>query len=112
MGRPPGGVRIERTGTKPAPHMILAPGLTGGAEWWVGFTGNTERRARKNPGELLVFGANPGGKVLGKLHQIRYEHETEGLREHDFNGDETIELLRDGSVRIYSPGGERLWDNR
>lgn len=67
-------------------------------------------------GELLIYGTNPdrsteGAHRLGRLHQIRYEHDTEGPREHDFDGDEIIELLPDGSVRIYSPGGQRLWDD-
>ena len=99
---------IVTQAAKPHPHIVTSSGF------WLGFTGRTERdlQARRNPGELLVFGANPGGKLLGKLHQIRYAHETEGLREHDFDGDETIELLRDGSVRIYSPSGERLWTDR
>lgn len=72
------------------------------------------RRARPNPPELLVFGTNPdrstpGARRLGTLHEVSYEHDTEGLRRHDFDGVEIIELLRDGSLRIYHPDGEALW---
>lgn len=103
-----GGIEILKMDPAPLPHMVLmasvpSPKFT----VWVGL-----RKVEKNPGELLVFGPNPdGARVLGKLHQIRYEHETEGLREHDFDGTEEIQLLRDGSVRIYSPSGEPLWDD-
>lgn len=64
-----------------------------------------------NPPELLVFGTNPGGRArkLGKAHELKYMHATEGARVHEFDGDEVIELLRDGSVRIYHPQGKRLW---
>lgn len=70
-------------------------------------------RHERNPGELLTFGANPGGtkgaKRLGVLHKLYYEHDTEGPRVHEFDGTEVIELLRDGSVRIYHPSGVALW---
>lgn len=65
-------------------------------------------------GEVLVWGTNPdlstpGARRLGKLHKVQYMHETEGPREHDFDGTEIIELLPDGSFRVYHPKGEPLW---
>jgi len=82
---------------------------------------NPKRKAppqkhKRNPGELLVFGANPkggtrGAKVLGKAHQLKYLHRTQGARVHDFGGSEVVELLPDGSFRVYHPSGVRLWDD-
>lgn len=66
-------------------------------------------------GKLVVFGSNPdhstkGAVRLGRVHNVQYVHDEEGAREHDFDGHEIIELLPDGSVRIYDPRGGRLWD--
>jgi hypothetical protein len=62
----------------------------------------------KNPAELVTF-SNPG-KLLGYAHELRYRHVTEGHRVHEFDGTERIELLDDGSFRVYHPRGKRLWE--
>lgn len=70
-------------------------------------------KVRKNP-PLAVFG-NPGhsrgGKVLSRRAiSIRYVHATDGERyEHKFGRDDVIELLPDGSFRIFNAKGKRLW---
>lgn len=100
-----GTTEIVEHAATPHPYLRTSSG------WWIGFTGRTERETKRNPGELIVMGPNPGGERLGLLHAIEYEHTTEGLRRHDFDGDEIIELLRDGSLRVYHPQGLKLWQD-
>ena len=76
------------------------------------------RRRKRNP-SIVIVGPNPGGSKptkgatpIGKDVEIsvRYEHVTEGPREHLFTETVQLEGLPDGSVRIYH---ERLalWED-
>lgn len=77
------------------------------------YRGNPSSRvARRNP-PLIVMG-NPGrsrGKLLSKRAiSIRYQHAADGeLYEHKFTRGDCIELLTDGSFRIYRMDGKPLW---
>lgn len=64
------------------------------------------RRYRANP---TIFVAGNPGELLGRAVQLKYLHETEGPRYHDFDDGETrVELLPDKSVRLYNPR-KPLW---
>lgn len=70
-------------------------------------------RPRHNP-PLVVLG-NPGkskgSHILSKnIHSIRYQHEADGgFYEHKFKRGSYIELLPDGSIRVFNPRGVKLW---
>lgn len=73
-------------------------------------------RTRGNP-PLVVFG-NPRGATRGahilsrEIHAIKYKHASDGkLYEHKFARGSAIELLPDGSIRVFSPTGVRLWND-
>lgn len=77
--------------------------------------------AKPNPPQLLLFGANPGGrrtwtrggvKIGKEVDRIYYVHVTEGPRVHEFehNGVK-LEGLPDGSLRIFHPD-LRLWEDQ
>lgn len=81
------------------------------------------RRTRKNgpgynvPAERnppLVAFANPRRRVVAKLsrrvYAIQYRHVEDGKNyTHDFKTGVCMELLADGSVRIYHMGGKPLF---
>lgn len=57
------------------------------------------RRARRNPG-----GCRAEGRLLGKrVYRILYEHVRQGKRYHDFSAGAKLEMLSDGSLRLYHP---------
>lgn len=68
---------------------------------------------KKNP-PLVVLG-NPGkskgSKILSRnIMAIRYQHEADGeYYEHKFKRGSVIELLPDGSIRVFNPRGVKLW---
>jgi hypothetical protein len=64
----------------------------------------------RNPSLTLVGLGNPGGKKFGKnVHEVKYEHVTEGYRVHKFERAGTcIYAMPDGSLRIANPKC-RLW---
>lgn len=68
---------------------------------------------KQNP-PLVVLG-NPGksrgSHILSKnIVSIRYQHAADGdFYEHKFKKGSVIELLSDGSIRVYSPRGVKLW---
>lgn len=53
----------------------------------------------------------PGGRVLSRrIEEVRYRHAKDGKwYKHPFTSQSTIELLRDGSFRVFSPSGKQLW---
>ncbi len=69
--------------------------------------------ARPNP-PLVVLG-NPGksrgSQILSKnIISIRYQHAADGdYYEHKFKKGSVIELLPDGSIRVFNPRGVKLW---
>ena len=70
------------------------------------------RRTRKNP-SLVTF-ANPRARVTAQLskrvYAVQYRHVEDGQDyEHTFKTGVCMELLSDGSVRIYSRSGKPLW---
>ncbi len=73
----------------------------------------TSRGVKENP-PLVVLG-NPGksrgSKVLSKnIHSLRYQHAEDGeFYEHKFKRGSYVELLPDGSIRVYNPRGVKLW---
>jgi hypothetical protein len=66
------------------------------------------RTFRRVTGKVL---GSRGAKVLSKRAiSIRYVHVADGQRyEHKFGKDDVIELLPDGSFRIYNRQGKNLW---
>jgi hypothetical protein len=86
-------------------HMGTVHGST------LNFAGRTA--PKQNP-PLVVLG-NPGksrgSHVLSKnIVSIRYKHVADGdYYEHKFKAGSCIELLPDGSIRVFSPRGVKLW---
>ena len=77
-------------------------------------SGNPRRMAR-NP-KVTVFHANPrrtGGRPIlqsSRVYEIAYKHVKDGKAyKHPFKTGVCMELLPDGSIRIYSRTGKRLW---
>lgn len=72
----------------------------------------------------IIVGTNPprgagrrprharGVQIGSRVDRVYYEHVTHGPRVHRFETPVRIEGLADGSVRIYSPRGARLWEDR
>ena len=72
-------------------------------------------RFRRNP-KVTVFHANPrqrGGRSIlqsSRVYEIAYKHVKDGKAyKHPFKTGVCMELLPDGSIRIYSRTGKRLW---
>ena len=72
-------------------------------------------RFRRNP-KVTVFHANPrqrGGRPIlqsSRVYEIAYKHVKDGKAyKHPFKTGVCMELLPDGSIRIYSRTGKRLW---
>lgn len=71
----------------------------------------TARKVRKNP-SLVVFGnpRKPGALLSERAYAVQYKHVEDGQPyEHKFKAGVCIELLSDGSVRLYHKSGKPLW---
>ncbi len=67
-------------------------------------------RLRHNP-PLVTFGNPPRGEIMSKrVFEVAYKHATDGKAyKHEFAAGVCMEALPDGSIRIYSMRGKRLW---
>lgn len=76
--------------------------------------GSGEGKPLDNP-KVTVFHANPrrGGRPIlqsSRVYEIAYKHVKDGKAyKHPFKTGVCMELLPDGSIRIYSRTGKRLW---
>lgn len=71
------------------------------------------KTTRKNP--TLVTFSNPSksgraGMLSKRAYEVRYKHIEDGhAYKHEFGPGVCIELLRDGSVRLFHKDGKSLW---
>lgn len=70
------------------------------------------RRTRKNPAMLATF-ANPRtvvAQLSKRVYAVQYRHvEDKQDYEHKFAAGTCMELLSDGSVRLYRMDGKPIW---
>lgn len=115
-----GSVWIQKSGRGAAARFIVMSDPRSRSEWAViGERGDLaaakrfaeEGGAYHNNPNLLVLANPKGGKLFGKeVIEIRYVHAEDGRAyKHDFGSDVRMAAMPDGSVRLYSTTGRRIW---
>ncbi len=107
------GVRLPGVWVKEGGRLVArdnAPGDYLKSEYRSNRPPSARRRLRHNP-PLVTFGNPPRGEIMSKrVFEVAYKHTADGKAyKHEFAAGVCMEALPDGSIRIYSMRGKRLW---